>query len=34
MPRVSGRALGLYLNRRAVNSFPLIWTTLALAHPN
>jgi len=34
LPRVAGAALGIYLNHKAVNSYPLIFTTLALAHPN
>jgi len=34
LPRVGGQALGLYLRRRAVDSYPLIFTALALAHPN
>ncbi len=34
LPRVAGAALGIYLNHKAVDSYPLIFTTLALAHPN
>lgn len=34
LPRIGLKALWLYANRRAVQSYPLIFTTLALAHPN
>jgi len=34
MPRIGMAALNLYLKRRRVESYPLIFTTLALAHPN
>lgn len=34
LPRIGMAALMLYTNRQAVESFPLIYTTLALAHPN
>ncbi len=34
LPRVAGSALGIYLNHQVVDSYPLIFTTLALAHPN
>ena len=34
LPRVGHNALMLYAHRRVVDSYPLIYTTLALAHPN
>ncbi len=34
LPKIGRRALMLYVCRRAVDSYPLIFTTLALAHPN
>lgn len=34
LPNASNLALGVYLNRKAVNSYPLLFTTLALANPN
>ncbi len=34
LPRVGGAALALYARRKAVDSYPLIFTCLALAHPN
>lgn len=34
LPRVGRAALSLYMGRRAVDSYPLIFTALALAHPN
>ena len=34
LPRVDRAALMLYATRKAVDSYPLLFTTLALAHPN
>ncbi len=34
LPKVGLKALGLYINRRAVQSLALIYSALALAHPN
>ena len=34
LPRISNGALKLYMQHKAVDSYPLIFTTLALAHPN
>jgi hypothetical protein len=34
LPKVSMAALMLFNNRKAVESYPLIYNTLALAHPN
>ena len=34
LPAVSGAAAVLYAQRRHVDSYPLLFTTLALAHPN
>lgn len=34
LPRIGMAALNLYMNRGVVDSYPLIYTTLALAHPN
>jgi hypothetical protein len=34
LPKIGKPALALYLQRKAVQSYPLIYTTLALAHPN
>ncbi|MFH1058636.1 MAG: hypothetical protein V1797_08165 [Pseudomonadota bacterium] len=34
LPPVGLAAVMLYAQRRAVDSYPLIYTTLALAHPN
>ena len=34
LPRVQNGALKLYLEHKAVDSYPLLYTTLALAHPN
>jgi len=34
LPNASNLALGAYLNRKMVNSYPLLFTTLAMANPN
>ncbi len=34
LPKVATAALMLYAHRRQVDSYPLIFTTLALAYPN
>ena len=34
LPNMSLNAMMLYAHRHAVNSYPLLYTTLALAHPN
>ncbi len=34
LPRAGHLALRLFLNRNKVQSYPLLFTTLALAHPN
>jgi hypothetical protein len=34
LPRVDRAALMLYATRKAVDSYPLLFTTLAVAHPN
>jgi hypothetical protein len=34
LPRIGMAALNLYMNRSVVDNYPLIFTTLALAHPN
>jgi hypothetical protein len=34
LPRIDIMALRLFTERKAVESFPLIYTTLAMAHPN
>lgn len=34
LPRIGRRALMLYVCRQSVDSLPLLFTTLALAHPN
>ena len=34
LPKIGRRALMLYVCRRSVDSLPLLFTTLALAHPN
>lgn len=34
LPNASNLALGVFLNRKKVNSYPLLFTTLAMANPN
>lgn len=34
LPKVGLRALRIYMNRKAVDSLPLIYSALTLAHPN
>ncbi len=34
LPRIGMAALNLYMKRTVVDNYPLIYTTLALAHPN
>lgn len=34
LPRIGMAALNLYMNRSVVESYPLIYTFMALAHPN
>lgn len=34
LPAIGLAAVMLYAQRRAVDSYPLLYTTLALAHPN
>lgn len=34
LPKIGQRALMLYVCRQSVDSLPLLFTTLALAHPN
>lgn len=34
LPNVGHNAFMLYAHRKVVDSYPLIYTTLALAHPN
>jgi hypothetical protein len=34
LPRIGMAALNVYLNRSVVESYPLIYTCMALAHPN
>lgn len=34
LPKVGQAAIMLFAQRKLVDSFPLIYTTLALAHPN
>ncbi len=34
LPNIGMAAVMLFSNRRAVQSYPLLYTTLALAHPN
>ena len=34
LPRVGNGALKLFISHKVVDSYPLIFTTLALAHPN
>ena len=34
LPRIGMKSLMLYAHRRKVDNYPLIYTTLALAHPN
>ena len=34
LPPISSAAVMLYVQRRYVESFPLLYSTLALAHPN
>jgi hypothetical protein len=34
LPRIGMAAVMLFANRKAVQSYPLLYTTLALAHPN
>jgi hypothetical protein len=34
LPKIAGKSMAMYLGRRVVDSYPLIFTTLALASPN
>jgi hypothetical protein len=34
LPRIGMKALQLFLQRQTVDSFPLLYNALALAHPN
>lgn len=34
LPNAGKLALSMYMNRRTVDSYPLLYTTIALAHPN
>ncbi len=34
LPNAGKLALSMYLNRKTVDSYPLMYTTIALAHPN
>jgi hypothetical protein len=34
LPRIGMAALNLFMKRSVVDNYPLIYTTLALAHPN